>query len=388
MTNVYEGAGDPPRKPTTTSRSQLYDEIWAEPVRTVAVRYHISDVALAKLCRRQHIPLPPRGYWAKVRAGQRSKRPPLPRLPAGASDQITIQGNHKPRSAVSDHTTQMSDAEKANGAKVEVADQLTDPHPHVAKAAKSLRAGRTDLQGTVIPRTRERLDIRVSPASVDRALRVMDATCKALEARGYAVEVDHEGKHGTSAIVLEERVFFFLDEKTTRVDHEPTPAERLDAKRWSWHTPPKYDYLLSGTLRLRIVDSDYLSIRTVWADGARQRIEDCLNDFITGLLKAAEAMKRRRVELAEAAKRRRAEEIRQADLERIRRFEEARNREVERQSDACEKAGRIRRYIERARETGRVYLPTDLKVGSLQEWLDLATRYANAVDPCYAKEQA
>jgi len=308
-------------------------------------------------------------------------------LAADAVSQITIRGNQKPLQALSDETSLLIEAEKVEGAKIDVPDQLTDPHPHVAKAAKSLRGGRTDAQGTVTPRIRSRLDIRVSKASVDRALRIMDALCKALERRGHAVEVDDEGKYTTSAIVLEERVFFYLEEITTRVDHKPTLAEQVEGKRWRWHTP-RYDFLSSGKLRLRLVDSDYLSVRTAWADGSRQRIEDCLNGFITGLLKAAEAIKRRRVEIAEHERRRRLEEIRQAELERVRQLEDARRREIERQADACEQAARLRSYIEGARKAGQVYLPPDVKIESLQQWLDWATRYANAVDPFAPKEGA
>ena len=55
-------------------RAQLYDEVWAEPVRTVAKRYGISDVALAKICRRLSVPVPGRGYWAEKEAG----KSPLP----------------------------------------------------------------------------------------------------------------------------------------------------------------------------------------------------------------------------------------------------------------------------------------------------------------------
>ena len=371
----------------TTSRSQLYREIWAEPVRTVAARYQISDVALAKLCRRHNIPLPPRGHWAKVRAGQHPKRPHLKPLPGDSSPQITIQGNPKPPEALTDETARLIEAEDLEEAKIVVPDQLTDPHPDVARAAKSLHISRTDPHSVLTPRARPRLDIRVYQASLDRALRIMDALVKGLEARGYQVEVDDdEPKHSTSAILLDERVFFFLEEKTKRADHEPTAAEKLEAKRWNWERWPKHDFLPSGALRLRIVDTDYLRVRTVWSDGESQRIEDCLNDFIVGLLKAAEAIKRRRVEHAKAEKRRREEAILQAELDQLRWLEEARRRELDRQADASEKARRIRAYVDRAREAGLVCLPDTVKIDSLQQWLDWATRYANAVDPFRPKE--
>jgi hypothetical protein len=79
-------------------RERLYEEVWKEPVLVVADRYGVSNVALAKACRKLAVPLPPRGYWARVRAGQIPPRPPLPpykrpsriqasrRAPAGSPD--------------------------------------------------------------------------------------------------------------------------------------------------------------------------------------------------------------------------------------------------------------------------------------------------------------
>ena len=48
----------------------------------VATRFGISDVGLAKACRRANIPLPARGYWAKTQAGKliQSPRYRRPRL--------------------------------------------------------------------------------------------------------------------------------------------------------------------------------------------------------------------------------------------------------------------------------------------------------------------
>jgi hypothetical protein len=40
----------------TYRRSELYGEVWKEPVRTVAKRYGVSDVAVGKICRRLKIP--------------------------------------------------------------------------------------------------------------------------------------------------------------------------------------------------------------------------------------------------------------------------------------------------------------------------------------------
>jgi hypothetical protein len=62
----------------TISRTDLYNLVWSEPMVKVAMRFHVSDVAVAKACRRHKIPLPDRGYWARVAAGQRVEKSPLP----------------------------------------------------------------------------------------------------------------------------------------------------------------------------------------------------------------------------------------------------------------------------------------------------------------------
>ncbi len=52
-------------------RNELYDQVWKEPMSSLARRYNISDVGLAKVCRKLNVPIPPRGYWAKVQSGQK-----------------------------------------------------------------------------------------------------------------------------------------------------------------------------------------------------------------------------------------------------------------------------------------------------------------------------
>jgi hypothetical protein len=61
-------------------RNKLYDQVWAEPALTVAKGYGFSSVWLGKVCRRLKIPVPPRGYWARVRSVGKGKKPPLPDL--------------------------------------------------------------------------------------------------------------------------------------------------------------------------------------------------------------------------------------------------------------------------------------------------------------------
>jgi hypothetical protein len=62
-------------------REQLYEEIWKSPMRNVAKEYGVSDVALAKTCRKLYIPIPSIGYWNRIAAGQPVQaRPSLPQV--------------------------------------------------------------------------------------------------------------------------------------------------------------------------------------------------------------------------------------------------------------------------------------------------------------------
>jgi hypothetical protein len=63
------------------NRDQLYEEVWSEPVMAVAKKYGLSDVGLAKICKKLDIPRPGSGYWAKKAVGKPiGKPPPLPPL--------------------------------------------------------------------------------------------------------------------------------------------------------------------------------------------------------------------------------------------------------------------------------------------------------------------
>lgn len=65
-------------KRNTYERAVLYEEVWNEPMGIVASRYGISDVMLKKICKQLEVPTPPRGYWARLKAGQTPERPKLP----------------------------------------------------------------------------------------------------------------------------------------------------------------------------------------------------------------------------------------------------------------------------------------------------------------------
>ncbi len=46
------------------TRSELYNQVWNVPITKLSKQYGLSDVGLAKICKKHNIPRPPKGYWA------------------------------------------------------------------------------------------------------------------------------------------------------------------------------------------------------------------------------------------------------------------------------------------------------------------------------------
>jgi hypothetical protein len=56
------------RKAIRPSKEELTKAIWETPTSQLALKYGVSDVAIAKWCKSYGISKPPRGYWAKQNA--------------------------------------------------------------------------------------------------------------------------------------------------------------------------------------------------------------------------------------------------------------------------------------------------------------------------------
>ncbi len=74
----------------TISRQALYDVVWTQPITRLSKEFGVSDVGLAKACRKLAVPLPPRGWWARNAAGQTVIRAALPPRPPGLDFETKI----------------------------------------------------------------------------------------------------------------------------------------------------------------------------------------------------------------------------------------------------------------------------------------------------------
>ena len=300
------GRGD---QRTELTREELYAQVWAEPMTKLAKRYGLSDRGLAKICTRMGIPVPGRGYWARVQSG---RVPPKTRLPKIKADQQAIVVLNKLGHILEEESESpeiVSEMDPDN--RIVVSDELVDPHPMVEKTAKSLRGARANDHGIARPRAKHCLDVRVGKESIERAARIMDALMKALDARGIDVIRDEKEEGGTLLVVDGETIGFRLEEKVRREKYQPTPAEQkeLDKDSWYRYRLPDDKFFPSGDLSLKLDTGYYSGLRGTWADGKRQRVETCLNKLIVVAYKTAAYKKAARIE-REREERERAEQAR------------------------------------------------------------------------------
>jgi hypothetical protein len=376
--------GDKPDEKITYRRTVLYDEVWKDPVRTVARRYGVSDVALSKVCRRLQVPLPWSGYWAQIRAGQQIRRPPLPPVPIGAP--IEVVSRRLKRPAAEELRKELPPVERT----IVVPSKLQKPHALVSEAARLLR-GREPVDGLVWCWGTRCLDISVSPASLGRALRIMNALILALENRALRVEVTpaqgrrEEGdppSNATRVRIHDEWIQFGLTEKRLVVrDTAPDPPKWLrgpQLESWLSTNSPQRKLLPNGRLALTITNAQYMGVRSVWQDGKRKKVEGCLDDFVVHLGLAAEAKKRHREDLARIQRERQAEEVRQLERERQRREEAERVREFEGELRRWRLARDAREYVAEIR--GLLESATERPSGSSPslEWIE---GFARRIDP-------
>jgi hypothetical protein len=63
------------RQVVRLTRQELYEKMWSRPAIALAEEFGISGRGLGKICSRFEIPVPPRGYWAKLAANGDSMWP-------------------------------------------------------------------------------------------------------------------------------------------------------------------------------------------------------------------------------------------------------------------------------------------------------------------------
>jgi hypothetical protein len=363
------------RQTKTVQRQALYEQVWAQPMMKVAKEYGISNVALAKICKKLNVPCPWRGYWRRKETGKSVKPLPLPPNSDPTKQVATIHRMIRPESVVqmSEDALQRINTEQTAEQKIEVPDRLINPHHfHL----EEWRSSKVDDYGAIWSGDIRQLNIRVSPKSLARALRIMDTLFKALESRGHQVGIQEGYQRSLGVRIDGEPIEFGLEERFQRIAHPDQNNPRLE----SWMRK-RYSYIPTSSLFLKIVAWGIDGLQKSWSDGKTAKLETCLNDFIVGLLKVAEAVKARRLKQEQEEQLRRDAERRRQEEAQKRQEELARRQALEQDATNWATAQQLRAYLVAVKD--RLHAKHgEIQSGSRADrWLTWAHQHADRLDP-------
>lgn len=393
-------------------RDKLYDEVWSEPLTKLAKKYGLSDNGLRKVCKAMNIPLPQAGHWAKVAAGHRVGKIPLPATAerttfvshptevrdndddALSQDKAWCQEREafesqpenlivvdlKPRRwhpAIAPLTEQYRDAANAYEAYQKHAEKprRRQERPQILSMwSEEWRWSNFVQRGKLLIDTHKAIPVRVSILTYERALAILNTLAWEAEKRNFSVSVNAD----TGRIQL--------DGYDASLDIRM--AERLEESLATENGKPySRDVIKAPTGKLRLFVERRGSNSSEVGDEPDAPLETRLNAVFVKVYRSVVRERERGREWAAWRRQRELEAERQEEIERRRR-EEARRVEEERQRRTAleteatnwRKARLIREYVTHVLVSAGEPIPAHLV-----NWQDWALRVASELDPTPAR---
>lgn len=384
---------------TADEREELYNEVWSEPVVTVAKKYDMSDNGLRKHCKRLGIPLPPNGYWAKVKAGQKVPKPTLPKVTGELRKHVR---NYAIKYRID--IEQLTDAElmadeefsllkeetknfiRETCSRIQVKGHLKNAHRLInehkeeiiyrKKRDKALKQANfsSSYYASVKSKYRENnpiLPINVSELNINRAYRILDAIMSTLEEMEGYTRVSLESGKDTAYFVVMRSVFYF------------EIKEELRKKRGSQNNSSQTYLVLSMSAKSWFTDSGHCNMD--YKDNDNEPLETRVGKIIYDMFvvankhRAIDELKEReeKREWEEQKRQRRLEQMRKGELEEIKLLEQA--------ASDWDKAEKIRKFAD-CMERQINDVTDEEKRKMLSKWLKWARDKADWLDPLTEKD--
>jgi hypothetical protein len=367
------------------SRQELFDLVWSEPRERIAARLKgISPAIITRTCEDVNIPLPGRGYWAKLEAGQKIQCPAMPLRwpgqdefvqlesrggrrygPSGSpsDEQLLLAAPPKPPVFVED-TEAVITAAVALLRPIRVRRDLSLPHVEVRKllAAEERRRQKALKWGSSWDCPRYQGEF------FQRQLRIFNALFLGLAPIGKATSIGEEAQFergvGTGYVLTATVRIGAINLGLT------FPMERV--------VPPKEaeQYKPKSPVRLVLKAWQRDHDEVVWQDEPQLPLEKQLDEVVRTLLVQSELRRRAHAQWLYEWELERIQEARKRRAERDVKAEKARIEILLAMADKLEQAERVRRLADAFASAGSA--PAGY---TLDEWLALAHRVADDLDP-------
>lgn len=270
---------------TKFTRKELYEKVWSEPIIKLAELYGFSDVWLARICKRNNIPRPPRGYWARIQSGQRVPKASLPKGDNDANIEIIT---HDPALKKERALSSQNRSSRKLLKSIIITEKPIGLHPLISRSADILELADQDSSGLIQYKT-VCLDVQVSRGTLQRALLIMSTILNSLESMSYHVSLREDFTR-----ISKDEVSLNIS-----IHEEMDRRRRLKAKDHNLEGYYQFGYCLyerrtypSGRLVFSIDDLGFQTQhKRIWRDTDSKKLEDCIKGIILNCLRLTELKK-------------------------------------------------------------------------------------------------
>lgn len=296
-------------KPVTLTRDELYRLVWETPMTRLAMRFGVSGNGLAKICDRLLVSYPPRGYWARLAAGQSVTKtnllPPTANTPSSATITPTPPPPSKPELPADARAT--VDRVRAEALATPVPERLSQPHVIVARWLADHEKRKAEARRERDPWRKKLIDPGDLSPDMRRRYRLLDALFKAVEKNGGKVKEDDRRQPYVE--LSGEKIEYQIREKQRMVRQNDTRQFQSTGKLvFAIKT-----YLPSGLQR-------------EWTESDETVMEILLPDIIATLVAAGPLLAERAARIREEQHKRQIEERKRYEKEQERKLQENRIR--------------------------------------------------------------
>jgi len=262
------------------TREELYAKVWAAPTTQVAAELGISDVALAKRCKKLNVPKPSLGYWAKVAAGQKPEQTPLP----PTASEIFMHAAEKPLAKT-----------------LPIPETTEQLHSLAAELMRTMTAGKPDSDKRVNVRERTLPEAIVSKALIERVAKAFHAILNGVETLGIAFRKAQSSYDSGYFQKGHDRLYLKIEEEMVE---QPVQSGR-PTRRHSWQWPMDRR-VASGKLTFSLSPKRYgFREEKKWKEEDKTPLGELLAKIVTEIRRHyVEAQKRRAQEAIEREKQR------------------------------------------------------------------------------------
>lgn len=374
----------------TFTRQELYDLVWSEPMKTLAGQFELSDVGLAKACKKANIPRPPRGYWAKLAAGKKVIQTPLPPRGPGMSDELEVGGSrygyYYSEEEILDSDPKPpvfhEDIEDVASRIRKMIPRVTVPpfpeHAH-RQIRRMLEADEERRQKQLASRFPSSWNAPIFDDPFEkRRLRILNAIFTALERTGMKPSVQGKEARDLDVMIHDTRVSFTLD----ATSQKPDPYRRSPIETRGSSTKLRFALLTGGPSS---------GTDQIWEETDKKKIEPCMTEIVQELIIAGERhyrdgcqrhydwMVKRKSDVLEKIRKQR-EEAERKERERLAALEQARIDRLMRDAANFRMAADIRTYV---KDVAAQVASGDVSVSQedLNTWSAWALAQAERIDP-------